>query len=142
AICPPHVSCKCCSATALLYGVVDFHKNCEIGRQKVLDLSGIPIYYYRCPECQFLFTTAFDHFSREDFNATIYNADYVLVDPEYREVRPQRNAALLTRLFAAARPARILDYGGGNGYLADLLRSAGFPHVDIYDPYVPAYALL
>jgi hypothetical protein len=35
--------CKCCGAPAFLYGVVDFHKNCEIYRRKVLDLSGIPI---------------------------------------------------------------------------------------------------
>src|SRR5260370_33569594 len=130
AICPQNVSCKCCSATASLYGVVDFHKNCEILRQRVLHPSGIPIYYYRCPECQLIFTTAFDHFSTQDFNEYIYNSEYILVDPDYREVRPKANATWVAKLFSGVRPARILDYGGGNGYLADLLRAAGFPHVD------------
>jgi len=140
AICPQQAPCKCCSATASLYGVVDFHKNCEILRQKVLDPSGIPIYYYRCPECQLIFTTAFDHFSKQDFNECIYNSDYILVDPEYREVRPQAAARMVAQLFSVTRPARILDYGGGNGYLAELLRAAGFPHVDVYDPFVSKYA--
>ena len=140
AVCPQHAPCKCCSANASLYGVVDFHKNCEIIRQKVLDPSGIPIYYYRCPECQFIFTTAFDGFSKEDFSACIYNSEYILVDPDYHEVRPQAAARLVAELFPVAKPARTLDYGGGNGYLAELLRAAYFPHVDVYDPFVPPYA--
>jgi len=51
AICAQETLCKCCGAPAFLYGVVDFHKNCEIYRRKVLDLSGIPIYYHRCTVC-------------------------------------------------------------------------------------------
>ena len=78
--------CKCCGAPACLYGVVDFHTNCEIHRRKVLDLSGIPIYYHRCTVCQFIFTTAFDHFTKEDFRRYIYNQEYLLVDPDLNEV--------------------------------------------------------
>ena len=37
-------------------------------------------------------------------------------------------------------PARILDYGGGNGTLAELLRVAGFADVTTYDPFVPRFA--
>ena len=65
--------CKCCGALAFLYGVVDFHKNCEIYRRNVLEISGVPIYYHRCPECGFIFTTAFDHFTNEDFQQYVYN---------------------------------------------------------------------
>jgi 2-polyprenyl-6-hydroxyphenyl methylase/3-demethylubiquinone-9 3-methyltransferase len=118
--------------------VVDFHKNCESRRRQVLSLSGVPIYYYRCPLCRFLFTTAFDHFSREDFNEHIYNADYVLIDPDYLDARPRANANGLTRLFGASRPARVLDYGGGNGRLGECLTAAGFD-VDIYDPLVDRF---
>jgi len=140
AICAKQTPCKCCGALAFPYGVVDFHKNCEIHRRKVLDISGVPIYYHRCPVCHFIFTTAFDHFTKEDFLRYIYNEEYVLVDPEYQEVRPRGNAVALCRLFSAARPKRILDYGGGNGVLAELLRAAGFSHVDTYDPFVPRYS--
>ena len=52
--------CKCCGKPADLFGVVDFHKSCEDRRGPPLPLSGVPIYYYRCPNCGFLFTTAFD----------------------------------------------------------------------------------
>jgi 2-polyprenyl-6-hydroxyphenyl methylase/3-demethylubiquinone-9 3-methyltransferase len=139
-VCDTQTTCKCCAARAYLYGVVDFHKNCETRRRKVLDLSGIPIYYYRCPECRFIFTTAFDHFTIEDFSRHVYNEDYQLVDPDYRLNRPRHNAAFLCKLFAASRPQRVLDYGGGNGLLAELLRAAGFAQVDTYDPFVPRYA--
>jgi 2-polyprenyl-6-hydroxyphenyl methylase/3-demethylubiquinone-9 3-methyltransferase len=132
--------CKCCGAAANLYGVVDFNKHCEIVRQKGFQFSGIPIYYYQCRECQFLFTTAFDHFTKEDFLRHIYNDEYILVDPDYKEYRPRVNAALLCKLFANEKPRRMLDYGGGEGLLASFLRTAGFPQVDTYDPFVPRFA--
>ena len=34
----------------------------------------------------------------------------------------------------------MLDYGGGEGLLAELLRASGFPHVETYDPFVPRFA--
>jgi 2-polyprenyl-6-hydroxyphenyl methylase/3-demethylubiquinone-9 3-methyltransferase len=105
-------------------------------RRHVLDLSGVPIYYYRCPQCRFIFTTAFDHFTKEDFRRHIYNDEYHQVDPDYRQVRPQANASFLRRLFAGSQPERILEYGGGNGQLANLLLASGFAQVDTYDPFV------
>jgi 2-polyprenyl-6-hydroxyphenyl methylase/3-demethylubiquinone-9 3-methyltransferase len=64
----------------------------------------------------------------------------LLVDPDYQEVRPRGNAVTLCSLFSAARPRRILDYGGGNGVLTELLHAAGFPQADTYDPFVPRYS--
>jgi SAM-dependent methyltransferase len=139
-ICPPEVPCKCCGATAVPYGVVDFHKNCEVHRRPVLGISGVPIYYHRCPACGFLFTTAFDAFTPDDFRRHVYNEEYVLVDPDYREDRPRANAEFVSSLFPQGRPRRILDYGGGSGGLAGRLRAAGFADVETYDPFVPQYA--
>jgi SAM-dependent methyltransferase len=132
--------CKCCGATAALYGVVDFHKNCLNVQHPALAPSGIPIYYYACPVCRFLFTTAFDHFTKDDFLSYIYNRDYLLVDPEYREVRPRGNASAICSLFPGVKPQRVLDYGGGEGLLAELLRSTGQFQIDTYDPFVPSHA--
>jgi Methyltransferase domain len=140
-VCNRQTECKCCGDMAGLYGVVDFHKNCEIYRRIVLEISGIPVYYYRCPTCRFIFTTAFDHFSIDDFQRYIYNEDYLLVDPDYEESRPRSNAAWLCSLFPAIRPSRILDYGGGNGILAESLRAAGFPHAESYDPFVAGHSV-
>jgi SAM-dependent methyltransferase len=140
AICAKHTPCKCCGALAVPYGLVDFHKNCEINRHNALEISGVPIYYHRCPSCQFIFTTALDHFTKEDFQRYVYNEEYPLIDPDYQEARPKWNATLLHRLFSETRPRRILDYGGGNGLLAELLRAAGFSQVDTYDPFVPRYS--
>lgn len=138
-ICPPQAPCKCCGTAAVLSGVVDFFKNCA-GIRLPLALSGIPIYYYRCMACRFLFTTAFDAFTKEEFARHVYNREYLLVDPEYPRIRPQSNAEFLTRLFANDKPLRLLDYGGGEGLLAELLRFAGFPHAETYDPFVPCHS--
>src|SRR5262249_15024168 len=70
----------------------------------------------------------------------VYNDDYLLVDPDYLEARPRTNAAFLNQLFPYARPERILDFGGGNGVLADQLRAFGFPHAETYDPFAPGHA--
>jgi len=70
----------------------------------------------------------------EDFSRRIYNDDYVLVDPDYPENRPVRHAEVLRALFPDL-PQRIyhLDYGGGNGLLANLLRQSSWASSS-YDP--------
>lgn len=141
-VAPPLAPCKCCGATAPLYGVVDFNKNCNVQAPRILPVSGIPIYYHRCPNCQFIFTIAFDDFTPEDFAARIYNEQYLLVDPDYKEARAMSNAAFLAQTFAASKDLRILDYGGGMGLLAEEMRRAGFTNVDTYDPFVAEHAAL
>jgi hypothetical protein len=136
----PSLPCKCCGGKSPIFGVVDFNKNCEDRRKRVLDPCGIPIYYHRCAACGFLFTAAFDGFSREDFSHWIYNAEYAVVDPEYADLRPRRNASLLAQMFGNSKQIRVLDHGGGNGKLAALLRAMGFSSVDSYDPFVEAFA--
>ena len=91
------------AAPASLYGLLDFNKNCEIYRKNPLGISGVPIYYHRCPECRFIFTTALDHFSKDDFERHVYNDQYPLIDPDYQESRPRHNARVVTRLLAQAK---------------------------------------
>jgi SAM-dependent methyltransferase len=141
AVCAKHAICKCCGAMATPYGVVDFHKNCEMRRRRVLDISGVPIYYHRCSVCQFIFTTAFDDFTKADFLEHIYNDEYLIVDPEYQEDRPKNMAGWLQTLFSQGWPRQILDYGGGNGRLAELLRSIGISNIATYDPFVPRHSV-
>jgi 2-polyprenyl-6-hydroxyphenyl methylase/3-demethylubiquinone-9 3-methyltransferase len=142
-IVPPSVACKCCGGSAKLYGLVDFNKNCEAFNNRFpLPLAGIPVYYHRCGTCGLIFTVAFDSFSKDDFARHIYNETYALVDPEYAEGRPTSNAGNIERAFGGTKQLRILDYGGGNGKLAELLTAAGFANVRTYDPFVPASSKL
>src|SRR5580658_1823257 len=90
-------TCSICGAEALHYGTVDFHKSClEIEGKKIAP-SGIPIPYYRCSGCSFVFSDAFNEWSAADYKQRIYNQDYCLVDPEYAEVRPRINALDIDR---------------------------------------------
>jgi SAM-dependent methyltransferase len=133
--------CKICGGPSQLYGVTDFHKCCEEVRGTRLPVSGIPIYYRRCEVCGFLFTDAFDGWSEAEFKAHIYNAGYLVVDPDYTEIRPRNNAGLVQRMFGSHRAElRVLDYGGGNDVLCSALRAEGFPVAATYDPFVPDFA--
>jgi 2-polyprenyl-6-hydroxyphenyl methylase/3-demethylubiquinone-9 3-methyltransferase len=134
---PLKTPCKCCGAAAGIYGVVDFNKNCESAKNRFpLPWSGIPIYYHRCTICGLIFTVALDGFSKDDFAKHIYNDSYELVDPEYLEIRPAKNAAMIQGAFGGSNQIKILDYGSGNGKLADLLRGSGFFNCQKYDPFV------
>jgi len=132
---PQPVACKICGAPSPLFGVVDFHKSCIEAQGKRLALSGRPVYYRRCSQCEFTFTTAFDGWDWDAFRARIYNDDYIVVDPDFVELRPVGNAHLIANSFPNAKSSiGILDYGGGNGVLAARLRDAGFS-ATTYDPY-------
>jgi SAM-dependent methyltransferase len=142
-IAPSTVACKCCGASAGLYGAVDFNKNCEAGHNRYpLPSAGIPIHYHRCTTCGLIFTVAFDEFSKDDFARHIYNDQYALVDPDYAEARPAANAQMIKQSFAGTPQLSILDYGGGNGRLAELLRLGGFANAQTYDPFVSISAKL
>ncbi len=132
---PTPTPCKACSTPSQLYGVVDFHKSCLEAYGNRLSLSGIPIYYRRCPQCLFLFTEAFDGWSDQAFVDHIYNGDYIRVDPEFAEIRPAANATLIAETFEPFRSTiSLLDFGGGNGFLAAKLQARGFS-AQSYDPF-------
>ena len=137
---PPQRTCKCCGGAALLFGMVDFNKNCEERRGLRLPPTGVPIPYHRCTRCGFVFTAALDRFSRQDFLDHIYNGEYLKVDPDYIEHRPLATAQGFAAAFARQRDICVLDYGGGNGRCAQALRSAGLTDVATYDPFVPQFA--
>jgi SAM-dependent methyltransferase len=127
--------CKICRGPSPLFGVVDFHKSCIEAQGRRLTLSGCPIYYRRCQQCAFTFTDAFDAWSPEAFRQHIYNDDYLTVDPDFIEVRPSGNAAVVSSTFQLFKDSmQILDYGGGVGLFAQRLRDHGFS-AETYDPF-------
>lgn len=130
------VSCPVCSEACSAFDVVDFSKSCEELRGRFLALSGIPIYYHLCGSCQFCFAPEIARWGKSEFEERIYNDDYILVDPDYRDVRPRANAQSLMATFdERVKLIRHLDYGGGGGLLSRLLNEAGWQSVS-YDPFV------
>jgi hypothetical protein len=68
---PAALPCKICGGISVLYGVVDFSKCCEEASGVKLPLSGVPIYYRRCTNCEFVFTDALDGWSEEQFKGGV-----------------------------------------------------------------------
>jgi SAM-dependent methyltransferase len=127
-------SCKICGGVAGAFDVVDFHKMCSPEDPYMFGHSGISVYYYRCADCEFLFTDFFDNWTPADYSRFIYNEDYIKVDGEYAEARPRRDAASFLEMLQPYGPLSILDYGGGAGVLAAALRDAGYDAI-CYDPF-------
>ena len=59
----------------------------------------------------------------------------MLLDPDYLTRRPVGSAHGMSRLLAASRGARSLDYGAGTGLFAQRMMELGFHGVASYDPF-------
>jgi SAM-dependent methyltransferase len=119
--------CPVCREACSLFDVVDFNKSCEEATGKWLRVVGVPVYYARCINCEFCFAPEFSSWSADEFTTWIYNDEYALVDPDYIEKRPRANAANLLAMFPNLPEfVRHLDYGGGTGLLAKLLRESNW----------------
>lgn len=128
--------CPVCAARSVPLDVVDLNKSCEEARGKFLPLAGVPVYYFICERCGFCHAPELYAWTLEDFSTRIYNDEYVLVDPDYVEVRPHANAThLISLLGDGAKAVRHIDYGGGQGLLSDMLRDSGWDSQS-YDPFV------
>ncbi len=105
-------------------------------RGKTLPLSGIPIYYYLCNQCGYCFAPEIISWDLKKFSEKIYNEAYIVVDPEYKNNRPQANAKLLLNVFKGKEKyIKHLDYGGGNGLLSKLVLKSGWDS-STNDPFV------
>jgi hypothetical protein len=130
----PTIQCKICDGNASPFDVVDFAKSCHQSPYP-LGLSAVPVMYRQCDRCQFLFTDFFDSFTAEQWQRYIYNEDYAKADPDYQVNRPHGNRRFLTTFLAGMKNSLVcLDYGGGNGLTAQLMREAGWAF-DSYDPF-------
>lgn len=126
--------CKICGAAARPFDTVDFAKTCAEPRH-FGGVAGIPVVYHRCDRCAFIFTGFADAFTPADFARWIYDDAYVEVDPDFVDHRPRLNAGFVEAMFGD-RKAGItgLDFGGGDGLTATLLRRQGWNY-DCFDPF-------
>ena len=130
----PSRPCKICRAESIPYDVVDFNKSCASPDYPPA-MSMIPVIYRKCQECGFIYTDFFDDFSADQWTRYVYNEDYIKVDPEYASIRPRQNASSLACFLTRPKESVIgLDYGGGNGLTAALLRRQGWIY-DSFDPF-------
>ena len=107
------MQCPICAASCSPLGEIDFNKCCGDGAHTVLPPSGVGISYVLCDQCRFCFAPEFATWSLEDFETKIYNAEYVIVDPDYLDTRPRANANSLLATFGdRGKEVRHLDYGG------------------------------
>ena len=129
------VDCKICGNAAPPFDIVDFGKTANKNMYPY-GVCGVPVVYNKCKKCGFIFTRFFDAFTDEQWKTHLYNDDYYIgVDPEYSDVRPQSNVRELRSILVGKRKVtRGLDYGGGNGKTAALMRSHGWTF-DCWDPY-------
>lgn len=126
--------CKVCGAPTEIQGCVDAGRSCEIAKRIYLPLTGRAIWYHRCEACGFIFTEDFDHWTKEDFRREIYNDEYHLADPGWIDgIREGDNAKTTSIVMGQYQAKTVLDYGGGHGGMAEMLRARGI-EAETYDP--------
>jgi 2-polyprenyl-6-hydroxyphenyl methylase/3-demethylubiquinone-9 3-methyltransferase len=130
------IVCKCCGHVCDPFASVDFSRTCADRTAPVFAPTGEAVTYCRCRACGFLFTSHFDHLSDEQMIEKIYNREYAMADPDFLGSRPHHFARELQEQLAPLRGDLVaLDFGGGSGLLAELMRVAGFADFDSYDPF-------
>jgi SAM-dependent methyltransferase len=98
--------------------------------------TGVMLNYFSCNSCGHIWTTCLDDWTDLDFQERIYNDDYVLADPPFTYDRPARNSAMIGDMVGEFGPGMtILDWGGGDGLMARMLRGRGFQNIVSYDPF-------
>lgn len=107
----------------------DYFEGC---RQFPADVGAVDV--LECAACGFAWMPALHAWDGARLHTEIYNGDYTLCDPHFLEIRPQKLAAWLAPLCAGRS---LLDYGGGAGRLAELLRGFGVA-AESYDPFFDA----
>ena len=127
--------CPVCGSSCEWLDALDFNKSCEEARGTSLPRSGVLVAYALCGNCGFCFAPQICAWPVETFARWIYNDAYVQVDPDYLGTRPRSNADVLDQLFVPAPAARHIDYGGGDGMLANILRERGW-NSSSYDPFL------
>ncbi len=126
------VACPCpiCEGSSVPFGRVDFGKSCSAAATRE---TGRMIDYRRCERCGFIWAPEFRAYSPADFAEQIYNDGYLEADPEFLTERPRGNVAVIASTFGR-RGTVGLDYGGGRGETARLMRARGW-HFDCFDPF-------
>ncbi|MEM7541725.1 MAG: class I SAM-dependent methyltransferase [Pseudomonadota bacterium] len=133
---PTEELCPVCDNTSRPFDVVDFNKSCQEANGKFLALAGQPVYYFVCEHCGFCFAPEFSRWTNDEFLERIYNDRYIDFDPDYVTRRPLANANKIDAMFGGAKRAiRHLDYGGGNGLLAQTLVDRNW-HSESFDEFV------
>jgi 2-polyprenyl-6-hydroxyphenyl methylase/3-demethylubiquinone-9 3-methyltransferase len=128
-------ACKCCGGATRDFGSVDASRSCEDHKGAPFPPAGWSVSYRVCDSCGFVFTADLDGWSEAEMAARIYNADYVLADPEFVELRPAQMAQAFGRALAPLRGSlSLVDYGGGAGVFAARMREAGYRATTV-DPY-------
>lgn len=90
-----------------------------------------PASLVRCSRCGFARFRDMHAWPPALFQTRIYNEDYHKCDPPFETERPEKLARWLAPI---CQGQRLIDYGGGNGLTAALLRDQGVEAVS-YDPF-------
>ena len=100
--------------------------------------------YYHCDNCGCYFLDEMRNWNPEMFAEKVYNAEYGKTDVEFDGVRSKKLLPEITGMLKEYGLKRVLDYGGGKGMLADLLRESGWNEAYSFDLFgrkdVPANA--
>lgn len=125
-------ACPVCGGEGRLLDVIDASVSCV--RPQPFELSGVAVYYAVCAGCGYCWSPTMRDWPLSRYASDIYNDGYGVVDPDYAEARPVKQAGNMVEAFGAAPMQWHLDYGGGDGRMSRELKEKGW-NSHSFDPF-------
>jgi 2-polyprenyl-3-methyl-5-hydroxy-6-metoxy-1,4-benzoquinol methylase len=127
------MNCQICGGRPRIVFLKDRNVSCGdyFEGRRIYEANLGEIALLECAECGFGYFGEMHGWPEERFRNEIYNEAYHLCDAPFQEERPKKLAAWLACNLC---PRDLVDFGGGQGRLAELLVERGFRAYS-YDPY-------
>lgn len=131
--------CKVCGSRSQFFDTCDFHANAKAHYgyyDRPLEKSGLSLDYYRCTLCGYMFSPFMDKWGAAEFTQYVYNKDYPRIDGTYNGYRAGALSNILYLSIGEYMPQlAFLDYGGGIGLQAAMIKAFGAKRSLTYDPF-------
>jgi len=127
--------CPVCGTYGEEYFTVPFDKTFKPASPE-MTLQGGDCAYYICPHCEMIYAPMFEKWTPSDYKQRIYNAEFDLcVDKEHADGSRDQKMFEMFKDAIRSNQARVLDYGGGHGKLAQMIHDKLGLWADCYDPF-------
>lgn len=127
------MKCQICNGESRLVFLKEKNVSCgdyfDGKRLYERNLGATPL--LECRNCGFAYFSEMHGWTENKYRIEIYNENYGLCDPPFKQARPRKLAAWLSNIL---EPVDLIDFGGGEGQLAGLLVGKGF-NARCYDPF-------
>ena len=123
-------TCPVCSTESVLFLKIPFAPFSS----KSTDLENFEVEYFKCPHCGVIYCPEMFNWPPQKYSKLVYNEGYYSYDHDLIDQNGNRQKLCYDFIKNNITAKTNLDYGGGFGFLSDILNKNGYQSV-CYDPF-------